>query len=64
MAQSGYVPANGDPTMDYQLYWDPINPMADTGLFFNINGLCAGFNVFSVSQDGICFYKDTIEIWP
>lgn len=56
------VPGNGDPTMDYQIYWDPINPMADTGIFFNINGLCAGFNVFALSQDGICFYNDTIEI--
>jgi len=57
------IPANGDPLADYQLYWDPINPMADTGLFFNITNLCAGLNVFTVSQDGICFYKDTIEIF-
>ena len=56
------IPANGDPMADYQLYWDPINPQADTGLFFNITNLCAGPNEFTVSQDGICFYKDTIEI--
>ena len=56
------VPANGDPTLDYQLYWDPINPQADTGVFFNITNLCSGLNEFTVSQDGICFYKDTIEI--
>lgn len=56
------VPGNGDPTLDYQIYWDPINPMADTGVFFNINGLCAGLNVFALSQDGLCFYNDTIEI--
>lgn len=57
------IPADGDPTLDYQLYWDPVNPMADTGIIFNINGLCAGLQVFTVSQDGICFFKDTVEIF-
>ena len=57
------IPSDGDPTLDYQLYWDPINPMADTGIFFNINNLCPGLNIFTVSQDGICFYKDTVEIF-
>ncbi|MBL0007803.1 MAG: hypothetical protein IPP25_11705 [Saprospiraceae bacterium] len=56
------IPSDGDPTLDYQLYWDPINPMADTGIFFNINNLCPGLNIFTVSQDGICFYRDTVEI--
>lgn len=55
-------PTGGDPAMDYQLYWDPISPMADTGLFFTITDLCAGLNIFTLSQDGICFYKDTVEI--
>lgn len=54
--------ANGDPTMDYFLYWDPLNPMADTGIVFNIAGLCEGFNVFTVSQDGNCFFIDSVEI--
>jgi gliding motility-associated-like protein len=56
------VAANGDPTLDYQLYWDPINPMADTGIIFNVNSLCPGMNIFIVTQDGICFYKDSVEI--
>ncbi len=56
------IPSNGDPAADYQLYWDPVNPMADTGVFFNITDLCAGLNIFTVSQDGICFFTDTIEI--
>ncbi|HZV43532.1 MAG TPA: hypothetical protein VFF90_03590, partial [Saprospiraceae bacterium] len=57
------IASNGDPNLDYFLYWDPVNPMADTGLIFNINNLCAGLNIFSVSQDGICFYQDTLEIF-
>ncbi len=56
------IASNGDPNLDYFLYWDAITPMADTGLIFNISDLCAGSTVFNVSQDGICFYKDTIEI--
>ena len=56
------IAAHGDPTLDYQLYWDPVNPMADTGIIFNVNSLCPGLNIFTVSQDGICFYKDTFEI--
>jgi hypothetical protein len=52
------IPANGDPAADYQLYWDPVTPMADTGLFFNITDLCAGLNVFTVSQDlFLCRYN-------
>lgn len=56
-------PGGGDGALDYQLYWDPINPQADTGVFFNIPDLCAGLNVFTVSQDGLCFYRDTVEIF-
>jgi len=54
---------NGDPNLDYFLYWGQVNPMADTGLIFNITNLCAGLTIFNVSQDGICFYKDTLEIF-
>jgi len=57
------IASNGDANLDYFLYWDPVNPKADTGVIFNINNLCAGLTVFDVSQDGICFYKDTIEIF-
>jgi gliding motility-associated-like protein len=57
------VATNGDANLDYFLYWDPVNPKADTGLIFNVNNLCAGLTVFNVSQDGICFYKDTVEIF-
>ena len=56
------VPGDGDPTLDYFLYWDPINPQGDTGVFFNISDLCGGEQIFTVSQDGICFYNDTVEI--
>jgi gliding motility-associated-like protein len=56
------IAANGDASLDYELYWDPVNPMADTGIIFNVDNLCAGLNIFTVTQDGICFYKDTIEI--
>lgn len=56
-------PGGGDPSLDYQLYWGgPLNPQADTGVFFNIPDLCAGLNIFNVSQDGLCFYPDTVEI--
>lgn len=53
---------NGDPGLDYFLYWDPVNPMGDTGIVFSIQNLCAGYNVFTVSQDGNCFFLDSIEI--
>jgi gliding motility-associated-like protein len=54
--------SNGDPNLDYFLYWTSTTPMADTGLIFNISTLCAGQNIFNVSQDGICFYQDSVEI--
>ncbi len=56
------IPAEGDPAADYHLYWDNGTAMADTGVIFNIIDLCAGDNIFTVSQDGICFYPDTIAI--
>ncbi|HJW30554.1 MAG TPA: SprB repeat-containing protein, partial [Saprospiraceae bacterium] len=56
------TPAGGDANLDYFLYWDPVTPMADTGSLFNAASLCAGLNEFTVSQDGLCFFKDTVEI--
>jgi gliding motility-associated-like protein len=57
------LPLDGDPTMDYFLYWDPVNPKADTGIFFGLMDLCPGINVFTLSQDGNCFFVDSIEIF-
>jgi gliding motility-associated-like protein len=54
--------SNGDPNLDYFLYWTSGTQQADTGVIFNISNLCAGENIFDVSQDGICFYRDTVEI--
>lgn len=57
------IPSDGDPTMDYFLYWTTTTSFADTGVIFQIDSICEGTTVFSVSQDGICFYEDTIEIF-
>ncbi len=56
------TPQDGDPAMDYQLYWTAGTPQADTNFFFQVQNLCAGWTEFSVSQDGVCFYKDSIDI--
>ncbi len=56
------IASNGDGSLDYLLYWNAITPMADTGLIFNVTDLCAGITVFDVSQDGVCFYQDSLEI--
>ncbi len=56
------IAAQGDPAADYQLYWTNGTAMADTGVIFDISDLCAGENIFTVSQDGLCFYNDTLEI--
>ncbi len=53
---------DGDPALDYQLYWNAGTPMSATGSFHNIAALCAGTTVFTVSQDGICFYEYPVEI--
>jgi gliding motility-associated-like protein len=57
------TPEDGDPSIEYHLYWDPVNPQADTNFFFQVQNLCQGINEFTVSQDGVCFYKDSIEIF-
>ncbi len=56
------TPADGDPSLDFFLYWNAGTPMADTGVFFDITDLCAGFTLFDISQDGVCFFQDSIEI--
>jgi gliding motility-associated-like protein len=57
------TPADGDPSLDYFLYWTTAIPNADTGVIFQVQDLCQGMNLFSVSQDGICFYEHAIEIF-
>lgn len=57
------TPADGDPSLDFFLYWTAGTPMADTGVFFQLNNLCSGSTGFSVSQDGICYYEDEVEIF-
>ncbi len=56
------IPEDGDPGLDYFLYWTTTMPFADTNFFFQVNNLCQGPIEFTVSQDGICFYKDSVEI--
>lgn len=55
-------PIDGDPSLDYFLFWTTDVQNADTGVFFQIQDLCAGITEFSVSQDGVCFYEGEIEI--
>ncbi len=54
--------SNGNPAQDYFLYWNAPGPQGDTGIVFTVGGLCPGLNVFTVSQDGLCFFEDTVEI--
>jgi len=56
------TPEDGDPSLDYFLYWTTTTPFADTNFFFQVQDLCQGSIEFTVSQDGICFYKDSVEI--
>lgn len=56
------TPTDGTPGLDYFLYWTNGSAMADTGVLFNVADLCAGNTTFTVSQDGICFFTDSIEI--
>ncbi|HZV68215.1 MAG TPA: gliding motility-associated C-terminal domain-containing protein [Saprospiraceae bacterium] len=56
------TPEDGDITMDYFLYWTTNTPHADTNFFFQVQNLCQGPIAFTVSQDGVCFYTDTVEI--
>lgn len=64
-ACDGFVtltPSDGDPSMDFFLYWTTTSANSDTGVLFQISDLCAGIQEFSLSQDGICFYEGEIEI--
>lgn len=60
----GYVrifPFGGVDGVDYTIYWgEPAN--SETGTFFNITDLCGGIQEFSVTQDGVCFYRDSVDI--
>ena len=56
------TPEDGDPSLDYFLYWNTGTPQSDTNLFFQVDDLCQGPIDFIVSQDGICFYTDSIVI--
>lgn len=53
---------DGDPASDYFLYWTTTSSFADTGSVFQINNLCAGSISFDVSQDGTCYFRDSVEI--
>ncbi len=57
------TPEDGDISMNYFLYWNTTTAHADTNFFFQVQNLCQGLTGFTVSQDGVCFYTDTVEIF-
>lgn len=56
------IPSGGDPGIPYSLFWNSGTPMTSMGATFTVKDLCAGPVPFSISQDGICFYADTVDI--
>lgn len=56
------TPTGGDPNIDYTIYWGPGGANSQTGTSFTIPDLCAGYQVFQITQDQICIYTDSVEI--
>lgn len=55
-------PTGGDPAQDYTIFWGPGGVNTETGATFTIQDLCAGNQIVQITQDQICFYKDSVDI--